>query len=113
MATIGQVQRKADGSFTGTLATLTITTPITIVPIRNKKSETAPDYRVIRTLSFTRVKCLIPMLPHCARAAPRIGAILWVGYGPRHFPLQRLTHVRRYGIPALHAGLSQEEEKRT
>jgi uncharacterized protein (DUF736 family) len=47
MATIGQVQRKADGSFAGTLATLTITTPITIVPIKNKKSEAAPDYRVM------------------------------------------------------------------
>ena len=47
MASIGTVQRKADGSYTGELATISIKAPIAIIPNRAKKTETQPDFRVM------------------------------------------------------------------
>lgn len=46
MASIGTVQRKADGSFIGTLATISIKAPIAILPNTAKKSDSQPDFRV-------------------------------------------------------------------
>lgn len=47
MASIGTVQRKSDGSFTGELATISITAPIAIIPNKAKKTDAQPDYRVM------------------------------------------------------------------
>ena len=47
MATIANLTVKADGSFEGTLATLTVTAPIAIVPNARKAKDSEPDYRVI------------------------------------------------------------------
>jgi len=47
MATIANLTVKADGSFEGTLATLTVTAPIAIVPNGRKAKDSEPDYRVI------------------------------------------------------------------
>ena len=47
MATIANLTVKSDGSFEGTLATLTVTAPIAIVPNGRKAKESEPDYRVI------------------------------------------------------------------
>lgn len=47
MATIGNVQRKKDGSFDGSLKMLSFQGPISIMPVKKKTSEKAPDYRVL------------------------------------------------------------------
>lgn len=47
MPTIANLNVKADGSFEGTLATLTVTAPIAIVPNGRKAKDSEPDYRVI------------------------------------------------------------------
>lgn len=47
MATIGQVHRKKDGSFDGSLKMLSFQGPITLSPVKKKVSEKAPDYRVL------------------------------------------------------------------
>ena len=47
MASIGTVERKADGSFIGTLATISINAPIAILPNKMKKSDAQPDFRVL------------------------------------------------------------------
>jgi uncharacterized protein (DUF736 family) len=47
MASIGTVARKADGSFTGELATISIKAPIAIIPNRAKKMKGQPDFRVM------------------------------------------------------------------
>jgi uncharacterized protein (DUF736 family) len=46
MSAIGYVTRQEDGSFKGQLRTLSMTTPIAIVPNRGKKGD-QPDYRVL------------------------------------------------------------------
>jgi uncharacterized protein (DUF736 family) len=46
MASIGTVTRKADGSFIGTLATISIKAHIAILPNTAKKSDAQPDFRV-------------------------------------------------------------------
>ncbi len=46
MSAIGYVQRQSDGSFRGTLRTLSVRTEIEIVPNRGKSGE-QPDYRVL------------------------------------------------------------------
>ena len=45
MATIGTFTKK-DGKFTGTIRTLTINVKAQIVPVKEKPSKAAPDYRV-------------------------------------------------------------------
>jgi uncharacterized protein (DUF736 family) len=47
MASIGTVQRKADGSYVGELATISITAPIAIIPNKGKKTDMQPDFRVL------------------------------------------------------------------
>jgi uncharacterized protein (DUF736 family) len=47
MPTIANLNVKADGSFEGTLATLNVTAPITIVPNGRKAKDSEPDYRII------------------------------------------------------------------
>ncbi|WP_374394945.1 DUF736 domain-containing protein [Sphingopyxis sp.] len=47
MATIANLTVKADGSFEGTLTTLTVTAPIAIVPNARKTKDNEPDFRVI------------------------------------------------------------------
>jgi uncharacterized protein (DUF736 family) len=46
MASIGTVTRKADGSFIGTLTTITIKAPVAILPNTAKKADAQPDFRV-------------------------------------------------------------------
>lgn len=46
MPAIGYVQRQNDGSFKGSIRTLSVNAPITIVPNRGKTGE-QPDYRVL------------------------------------------------------------------
>lgn len=45
MPTIGTFSKK-DGAFTGTIRTLTMNVKTQIVPVKEKPSEGAPDYRV-------------------------------------------------------------------
>ncbi len=45
--TIATLTQKNDGSLEGTLATLSVNTPIAVVPNAVKASEDAPDFRVI------------------------------------------------------------------
>lgn len=47
MPTIATLTEKADGSFEGNLATLSVSAPIAIVPNGRKTKENEPDYRVI------------------------------------------------------------------
>lgn len=47
MATIANLTVKSDDSFEGTLATLTVSAPITIIPNGRKVKESEPDYRVV------------------------------------------------------------------
>ncbi len=47
MATIANLTRKDDGTLEGTLATLSVTAPIAIVPNAHKAKESAPDFRVV------------------------------------------------------------------
>jgi uncharacterized protein (DUF736 family) len=47
MATIANLTEKADGSFEGTLATLTVSAPIALVPNGRKTKDSEPDYRVV------------------------------------------------------------------
>jgi uncharacterized protein (DUF736 family) len=47
MATIANLTLKTDGSYEGTLATLSVTAPIAIVPNGRKAKDSEPDYRVI------------------------------------------------------------------
>ncbi len=47
MATIANLTQKADGSLEGTLATLTVTAQISIVPNGRKAKENEPDFRII------------------------------------------------------------------
>ena len=46
MATIGSFTRKPDGTYEGTLATLTMQARLRLVPIEEKTSDKAPDFRV-------------------------------------------------------------------
>ena len=46
MPAIGYVQRQADGSFKGSIRTLSVSAEVTIVPNRGKTGE-QPDYRVL------------------------------------------------------------------
>lgn len=47
MATIATLTSKNDGSLEGTLATLTVTAPIAVIPNARKTKDSAPDYRII------------------------------------------------------------------
>ena len=47
MATIANLTQKADGSLDGTLATLTVTAQISIIPNARKVKENEPDFRII------------------------------------------------------------------
>ena len=47
MPAIANLHVKSDGSFEGTLATLNVTAPITIVPNGRKTKENEPDYRIL------------------------------------------------------------------
>src|SRR3546814_6534754 len=47
MATIANLTVKNDGSLEGTLATLTVSAPIAIIPNARKAKESEPDYRII------------------------------------------------------------------
>jgi uncharacterized protein (DUF736 family) len=47
MATIATLTQKNDGNFEGTLATLTVTAQIALVPNSRKAKENEPDYRII------------------------------------------------------------------
>lgn len=47
MATIANLTVKANDSFEGTLATLTVSAPIAIIPNANKTKDAEPDYRII------------------------------------------------------------------
>ncbi|PQM25900.1 DUF736 domain-containing protein [Sphingopyxis lindanitolerans] len=47
MATIANLTVKTDGSFEGTLATLSVTAPIAIIPNGRKAKDSEPDYRVV------------------------------------------------------------------
>lgn len=47
MASIGLVARKKDGSFEGSLKTLSFQGPIAIMPVKKKASEKSPDYRIV------------------------------------------------------------------
>lgn len=46
MTTIGSFTRKPDGSYEGSLATLTMRARLRLVPLEDKTSDKAPDYRV-------------------------------------------------------------------
>ena len=46
MATIGKVTKKEDGSYSGSLKMLGVRASITIVPVKNKKTNKHPDYLV-------------------------------------------------------------------
>ncbi|CAN5319126.1 DUF736 domain-containing protein [soil metagenome] len=46
MPAIGYVQRQSDGSFKGSIRTLSVSAEVTIVPNRGKTGE-QPDYRVL------------------------------------------------------------------
>lgn len=46
MPAIGYVQRQSDGSFKGSIRTLSVSAEVTIVPNRGKMGE-QPDYRVL------------------------------------------------------------------
>lgn len=47
MATIANLTVKSDNSFEGTLATLTVSAPIAIVPNGRKVKPEEPDYRIV------------------------------------------------------------------
>ena len=47
MATIANLTVKSDGSMEGTLATLTVTAPISIIRNGRKTKENEPDWRVV------------------------------------------------------------------
>lgn len=47
MATIANLTVKSDDSFEGTLATLTVSAPIAIIPNGRKVKESEPDYRIV------------------------------------------------------------------
>ena len=47
MATIANLTVKADDSFEGTLATLTVSAPIAIIPNNRKAKDSEPDYRIV------------------------------------------------------------------
>ena len=47
MATIANLTVKQDGTMDGTLATLNVTAPISIVPNVRKSKENEPDFRII------------------------------------------------------------------
>lgn len=47
MATIANLTVKSDDSFEGTLATLTVSAPIAIIPNTRKVKDTEPDYRIV------------------------------------------------------------------
>lgn len=47
MATIATLTQKNDGSLEGTLATLTVTAQIAIIPNGRKTKEAEPDFRII------------------------------------------------------------------
>ena len=46
MTTIGSFTRKPDGTYEGSLATLTMRARLRLVPLEDKTSDKAPDYRV-------------------------------------------------------------------
>jgi uncharacterized protein (DUF736 family) len=46
MATIGSFVRKPDGTYEGSLATLTMQVRLRLVPLEEKTSDKAPDFRV-------------------------------------------------------------------
>ncbi len=47
MATIAQLTAKQDGSFEGTLATLNVSAPISMIPNGAKRKDNEPDYRIV------------------------------------------------------------------
>jgi uncharacterized protein (DUF736 family) len=47
MATIANLTVKSDESLEGTLATLTVTAPISIIPNARKSKEAEPDFRIV------------------------------------------------------------------
>ncbi len=47
MATIANLTVKSDDSFEGTLATLNVTAPISILPNNRKVKDSEPDYRIV------------------------------------------------------------------
>lgn len=47
MATIANLTQKQDGSLEGTLATLSVTAPISVIPNTRKAKDNEPDYRIV------------------------------------------------------------------
>jgi uncharacterized protein (DUF736 family) len=47
MATIATLTKKSDGNLEGTLATLSVSAPIALIPNARKAKENEPDYRII------------------------------------------------------------------
>ena len=47
MATIATLTQKADGNLDGTLTTLNVTAPITLVPNNRKSKDNEPDFRIV------------------------------------------------------------------
>src|SRR3546814_10124532 len=47
MATIANLTAKSDGTMDGTLATLNVTAPISIIPNASKAKDSEPDFRVV------------------------------------------------------------------
>lgn len=46
MSAIGYVTKKEDGSYSGNISTMSVKTPISIVPNKSKEHEKQPDFRV-------------------------------------------------------------------
>ncbi len=46
MPSIGALTKQTDGTYTGELATVTFTTPLRLVPVAQKRTEAAPDFRL-------------------------------------------------------------------
>ncbi len=78
MATIANLVAKADGSFEGTLATLSVTAPIAILPNGRKVKDSEPDYRVISKKNGLRTRRRLG--PHVADDRCRI--CLGIALGP-------------------------------
>jgi uncharacterized protein (DUF736 family) len=69
MAIIGTFTRGTDGTFSGTLKTLTLSAELQFVPETGKASENAPDYRIFLGATETGVSW--------QRKAKESGRIYW------------------------------------
>lgn len=97
MATIGSFTRKADGSYDGTLATLTIRAMVRLVPIEEKNSDKAPDFRAYagraelgaawRKETAEGTPYLSVTLDDPSFAAPITAALFGTGGNPEHHVL--------------------------